>query len=196
MFYLTKSDEIRSIITKIASAKTLWLDTETADWQTPNPRLSLIQVLAEPKDFIGECAYIIDVLDKPELVAYFVDQIMANPKIEKVFHNASYDVKFLGKEQAQNVTCTLKMARNLQWKSADIKQPPNLKLKTLAEELCQFSDVDKSEQGSDWGRRPLTEKQLQYAKMDTVYLAQVHLRLLELANPIKTKPVAKTSDSK
>jgi S-DNA-T family DNA segregation ATPase FtsK/SpoIIIE len=32
--------------------------------------------------------------------------------------------------------------------------------------------------------------------MDTVYLAQVHLRLLELANPIKTKPVAKTSDSK
>jgi S-DNA-T family DNA segregation ATPase FtsK/SpoIIIE len=119
-------------------------------------------------------------LDKPDLVAYFVSQIMADPKIEKVFHNANYDVKFLGKEQAQNVTCTWKMAKKLKKKSSDIKQLPNLKLKTLAEELCNFSDVDKSEQASDWGRRPLSEKQLQYAKMDTVYLAQVHLRLLEL----------------
>src|SRR4028119_1199664 len=164
MQYLTQADEIRSIITKIASTKTLWLDTETADWQSPNPRVSLIQMLAEPEDVTGDRAYIIDVLDKPELVAYFVDQIMANPKIEKVFHNANYDVKFLGKEQAQNVTCTWKMAKKLQKKSADIKQLPNLKLKTLAEELCQFSNVDKSEQGSDWARRPLSEKQLQYAK--------------------------------
>ena len=113
MSYLTKSDEIRSIITKIASANTLWLDTETADWQTPNPRLSLIQVLAEPKDVTGECAYILDVLDKPDMVTYFVSQIMANSNIEKVFHNANYDVKFLGKEQAQNVTCTWMMAKKL-----------------------------------------------------------------------------------
>src|SRR4028118_1219372 len=96
MPYLTKIDDIQAIITKIASAKTLWLDTETADWQSSNPRVSLIQVLAEPEDVTGNRAYIIDVLDKPELVAYFVDQIMANPKIEKVFHNANYDVKFLG----------------------------------------------------------------------------------------------------
>jgi ribonuclease D len=85
MPYLTKADEIRSIITKFASAKTLWLDTETADWQTPNPRLSLIQVLAEPKDVTGECAYILDVLDKPELVSYFVSQIMANPTLKRSF---------------------------------------------------------------------------------------------------------------
>jgi ribonuclease D len=103
MPYLTKAEEIRSIITKIASAKTSWLDTETADWQSPNPRVSLIQVLAEPEDLTGDRAYVLDVLDKPEVVAYFVDQIMADPKIEKVFHNANYDVKFLGKEQAQNV---------------------------------------------------------------------------------------------
>jgi len=197
MPYLTKSDEIRSIITKIASAKTLWLDTETADWQSPNPRVSLIQVLAEPTDLTGDRAYVLDVLDKPEVVAYFVDQIMADPKIEKVFHNANYDVKFLGKEQAQNVTCTWKMAKKLKKKkSSDILQLPNLKLKTLAEELCNFSNVDKSEQASDWGRRPLSEKQLQYAKMDTVYLAQVHLRLLELKNPIKREPVDKISNSK
>ncbi len=198
MPYLTKNEEIRLRINKVASAKVLWLDTEVADWQTPNPRLSLIQVLAEPTDLRGDLAYILDVLDKPDLVRYFVNQIMVNPNIEKVFHNASFDVKYLGgKEQAKNVTCTFKMVKKLTKQSRpNPLQVSNKKLKTLAEELCNFSDVDKSEQASDWGRRPLSEKQLQYAKMDTVYLAQVHLRLLELANPIKTKPVAKISDSK
>jgi len=35
---------------------------------------------------------------------------MLNPAIEKVFHQASYDLKFLGKTKAKNVTCTLEMA--------------------------------------------------------------------------------------
>ncbi len=114
MPYLTKTDEICSIITKIASAKVLWLDTEVADWHTPNPRLSLIQVLADANDLIGDAAYVLDVLDKPDLVMYFVSQIMVNPNIEKVFHNASFDVKYLGgKEQAKNVTSTFKMVRKL-----------------------------------------------------------------------------------
>lgn len=180
MHYLTKLDEISLIIAQLTSAKTLWIDTETADWQTSSPRISLIQVLAEPTDLTGKHAYVIDVLDKPELVTYFVNQIMVNPEIQKVFHYAGYDIRFLGKEQARNVICTWKMAKKLKKKSVDIQQLPNLKLKTLAEELCNFQNVDKSEQSSDWGRRPLSEKQLQYAKMDTVYLAQVHLRLLAL----------------
>lgn len=191
MHYLTKFDEISLIISHLTSAKTLWIDTETADWQTSNPRISLIQVLAEPTDLTGEHAYIIDVLDQPELVTCFVNQIMTNPQIQKVFHYAGYDLRFLGKEQARNVTCTWKMAKKLKKKSTDIQQLANLKLKTLAEELCNFSNVDKSEQSSDWGRRPLTEKQLQYAKMDTVYLAQVHLRLLALNN--RDNPASETT---
>lgn len=182
MHYLTKPTDIYLIITQFTAYSTLWIDTETADWQTSNPKISLIQVLADPTDLIGNNAYILDVLNKPDLVTYFVNQIMANPSIEKVFHNATYDVRFLGKELAQNVTCTWKMAKKLKKKSAEIKLLPNLKLKTLSEELCNFSNVDKTEQSSDWGRRPLSEKQLQYAKMDTVYLAQVHLRLLEIHN--------------
>lgn len=183
MPYLTEAADICSIIVELASAKTLWLDTETADWQTSNPRISLIQVLAEPKDLTGDRAYILDVLDQPDLVADFVNQIMVNPQIEKVFHNAAYDVSFLGKGQSQNITCTWKMARKAKRTSEHIRQLPNLKLKTLAEQLCHFPNVDKTEQSSNWGRRPLTEKQLQYAKMDTVYLAQVHCSLLEIINP-------------
>jgi ribonuclease D len=184
--YLTKAADIYSLITQSASHQILWLDTEVADWHTPNPRLSLIQVLAEPTDLRGDAAYILDVLDKPEVVTYFVNQIMVNPKIEKVFHNASFDLKFLGKEQAINVTCTFKMVKKLtKKKRPNPLQVSNKQLKTLAVELCQFSDVDKEQQKSDWGQRPLTEKQLQYAKMDTVYLAHVHRYLLELTKQNK-----------
>ena len=178
--YLTKPAEIRVMIQQLTSAKTLWLDTEVADWNTPNPRLSLIQVLANPTDRTEKFAYIFDVLDQPDVVQNFVEQIMANSGIEKVFHNASFDLRFLGKEQAENVTCTQKMVNRLTRKRRSNRlQVSNKKLKTLAVELCQFSNVDTEEQQSDWGQRPLTEKQIKYAKMDTVYLAHVHRYLLE-----------------
>ncbi|NET07242.1 MAG: hypothetical protein F6K16_21590 [Symploca sp. SIO2B6] len=182
MPYLTEAAKILATITKFASAKIIWADTEVAGWDSPKPRLSLIQILSEPTDINGDCAYILDVLDQPELVTAFVKQIMANPNIEKVFHYAKCDLHYLGgKKQAKNVTCTFNLVKKLtQKKRRNPLKVSNKKLKTLAVELCQFSSVDAEEQTSDWGQRPLTEKQLHYAKMDTVYLAHVHRRLLEL----------------
>lgn len=117
MSYLKKDAEIRSLIDQLAEAKIIWVDIETADWQTSHPRLSLIQVLTDSIDRTGQSTYILDMLAKPELAGYFIQEIMANGQIEKVFHNASYDLRFLGKAQAQNVTCTLKMARKISHKS-------------------------------------------------------------------------------
>jgi S-DNA-T family DNA segregation ATPase FtsK/SpoIIIE len=175
MQYLNDSVEIKKQITEFISAKTLWLDTEIADCYTNTPRLSLIQVLAVFDDSTGEHAYLFDVLDKPDLADFFINQIMLNSKIEKVFHNASFDLKYLGEKSALNITCTLKLARKIKQKLP----VSNLKLKTLAVELCDFSHVDIEEQSSDWGKRPLTQKQLKYAAMDTVYLAAVHRCLLK-----------------
>jgi S-DNA-T family DNA segregation ATPase FtsK/SpoIIIE len=180
MHYLTEASEIYNQISQLSLSKTLWIDTEIADWYTDKPKLALIQVLADYTDLTGESAYIFDVLGKPDLAVYFINQIMVNPQIEKVFHNAGFDLKYLGKELAQNVTCTLKMARKI---TKEVLETTNLKLKTLAAELCQFSHVDAEEGTSDWGKRPLTQKQLNYAAMDTVYLATVHYRLLEISNP-------------
>jgi DNA segregation ATPase FtsK/SpoIIIE, S-DNA-T family len=180
MHYLTEASEIYNQISQLSLSKTLWIDTEIADWYTDKPKLALIQVLADYTDLTGESAYIFDVLGKPDLAVYFINQIMVNSQIEKVFHNAGFDLKYLGKELAQNVTCTLKIARKI---TKEVLQTTNLKLKTLAAELCQFSHVDAEEGTSDWGKRPLTQKQLNYAAMDTVYLATVHYRLLEISNP-------------
>ncbi|MDM3858375.1 MAG: DNA translocase FtsK [Aphanizomenon gracile PMC644.10] len=180
MHYLTESSEIYKQISQLSLSKTLWIDTEIADWYTDKPKLALIQVLADYTDLNGESAYIFDVLDQPDLAVYFINQIMVNSQIEKVFHNAGFDLKYLGKELAQNVTCTFKISRKI---TKEVLQTTNLKLKTLAAELCHFSNVDAEEGSSDWGKRPLTQKQLNYAAMDTVYLAAVHRRLLEISNP-------------
>ncbi len=178
MSYLTKAKEIRTIINQLISYPVLWLDTEVADSKTPNPRLSLIQVLAAP-----DKVYVFDVLNQSDLVQHFINQIMVNGNIEKIFHNAPFDLRYLGKERAENVTCTLKLARKI---SLDILDVPNRKLKTLAAKLG-FENVDTESQSSDWGRRPLSKKQLQYSKMDVVYLAAVHRHLLELTMQPTTK---------
>jgi S-DNA-T family DNA segregation ATPase FtsK/SpoIIIE len=201
MPYLTDPSDIRSHITQLTLYPILWLDTEVADWQTSNPRLSLIQVLVDCRDCTGELACILDVLDRPDLVQLFIEKIMINGAIEKVFHNAQYDLNFLGGAQAQNITCTFRTVQRISKQKLGVS---NRKLKTLAAELCHFTEVDAEEQSSDWGRRPLSTKQLQYARMDTVYLAHLHqyllqhypLKLFSSANaPVSSTPSAGTNPS-
>ena len=186
MPYLTEKSEILAIIAKYTQAKILWMDTEVADYKSRTPRLSLIQVLDDPSDWIGDSIYLLDVLDQPDMVSEFVNQIMVNPAVEKVFHNASYDLRYLGGKKAKNVTCTLNMAKKIPY---HILPLPNYQLKTLATKLCNFHDIDKQEQGSDWGRRPLSDEQIEYAYLDCIYLAQVHLRLLELQKQSSSNPI-------
>lgn len=185
MPYFTKATDIQKLIADYSQMSLLWIDTEVAEYKTGKPRLSLIQVLHTSTDLTGNHVSILDVLEQPEIVAEFIDQIMINPAIEKVFHNASYDLNFLGKTKAQNVTCTWKMAKQIPYYLLPL---PNLQLKTLAEKLCFFPSVNKEEQGSDWGRRPLSLSQLNYATMDTVYLAQVYQQLLKLTQIANKDP--------
>ncbi len=181
MPYLKSADEISSLVAQYTGVKTLWLDTEVADYDTRNPRLSLIQVLDDCTDLTGESVYILDVLEQPEVVAEFIEKIMINSSIEKVFHNAKYDLRFLGKNKAKNVTCTLEMAKKIPYYILPL---PNYQLQTLATSVCNFQKVDKQQQTSNWAIRPLSEEQIEYAYFDCIILAQVHLRLLEFTQEI------------
>ena len=186
MPYLTVASDIKALIAKFAQSRILWIDTEIADYIS-NPKLSLIQVLADPRDLTGDATFLLDVLDQPELVKYFVDQIMIDPNIEKVMHNANYDIRFLGNDDAQNITCTLNMARKVPYYILPL---PDRKLKTLVEKICNIGYVDKTEQGGDWAKRPLSENQLQYATMDAVYLVRVHRHLLEIIDKCYPDPAS------
>ncbi|WP_341526019.1 ribonuclease D [Nostoc sp. UHCC 0302] len=186
MPYLTSASEIRGAIAEYTDAKILWIDTEVVDYKSRNPRLSLIQVLDDPQDMSGDRVYLLDVLEQPDTIADFIEQIMLNPDIEKVFHNASYDIKFLGSKKAKNITCTLEIAKKIPYYLLPL---PNYQLKTLATELCSFNNISKQEQTSDWGKRPLSEEQIEYAYLDCIYLAQVHLNLLNLQAQSNPDPV-------
>ncbi|BAZ23496.1 3'-5' exonuclease [Kalymmatonema gypsitolerans NIES-4073] len=192
MPYLTLASEIRSVVAEHTKASILWIDTEIADYKSRNPRLSLIQVLDDPQDLSGDRIFVLDVLNYPDVVAEFIDKIMVNANIEKVFHNASFDLKYLGNKKAKNITCTLEMAKKIPYYALPL---PNYQLKTLAAELCHFKNIDKQEQGSDWGRRPLSEEQIEYAYLDCIYLAQVHQRLIELNQEINPEPATENLTS-
>lgn len=176
MPYLTNSHQIKEVINQLTNYPILWLDTEIADWDKPElKRLSLVQVSGHAEDTNGESVYLLDLLDKPDLIDYFINKIMVDETIEKVFHNASFDVQYLGgKNQVKNITCTLKISRNI---SLEKLRTPNRKLKTLASYLCNFT-LEENEQASDWSQRPLTFQQIKYATMDVVFLIHVHRQLL------------------
>jgi len=72
MPYLTSAREIRAIVAEYTDAKTLWLDTEVADYKSRNPKLSLIQVLDDADDMSGDRVYLLDVLVEPDIIAEFI----------------------------------------------------------------------------------------------------------------------------
>jgi ribonuclease D len=191
MFYLTEPDRIIQAITRFTRAKILWLDTEVADFQNDRSRLSLIQVLEEPLEEptnkSSDRVYILDVLDRPQLINIFIDKIMVDPAIQKVFHYAAYDCRYLGKNKVQNVTCTLEMAKQIPYYILPVN---NYKLSTLVEYFCPGDRLNKSEQKSDWSQRPLSEKQLEYAKLDAVYLALIYSHLERLSQASNLQPEA------
>lgn len=179
--YLEDEETIKQTIDQLSNNSILWLDTETADWDKPTKRLSLLQITANPDDLTGESIYLLDLLDKNHLIDYFIQTIMVNENIQKVFHNAPYDIKFLGgKDRVKNIFCTYSLSRKL---SLEELGTPNRQLKTLASYLCGFT-IEENEQGSDWAIRPLTEQQKKYAVMDIIFLTQVHKKLENYQPPI------------
>lgn len=99
----------------------------------------------------------------------FVNKIMMNDNILKIFHNARFDIKQFKSTFGvwiKNVACTMVLAKSLgicTGMKASIFRGHGLK------DVCRdFFDVllDKTEQASQWGARPLQTTQLSYAALD------------------------------
>ncbi len=89
---------------------------------------------------------------------------MADPAIEKIFHASENDVLVLKRDfgfQFAHLFDTMVGARILGWR--------HVGLAALLEEHFGVK-LDKRTQLTDWGERPLTQKQLRYAQLDTFYL--------------------------
>lgn len=144
--YLEEEEMIKQTIDQLSNYSTLWVDTETADCDKLTKRLSLLQITANSNDLTGESVYLLDLLDKNHLIEYFIQKIMVNENITKVFHNAPYDLRFLGgRDRVNNIFCTYNLSRKL---SLEVLGTPNKQLKTLASYLCGFT-IEENQQISD-----------------------------------------------
>ncbi|HJZ10521.1 MAG TPA: hypothetical protein VJ521_00125, partial [Acidobacteriota bacterium] len=175
-FTLYSSPEaIPGLVHLLSSHERIFIDTEVADWATQNPRLSLIQISTGD----GR-SHIIDVLArgmKETIDNVFIPAIMQNPDIEKWAHNASFERRFLGGQNANSLQCTLKLSRSIPYHRLPLR---SLSLANLVDHFFQ-NKLDKSFQKADWGVRPLLNEQLQYAGWDPEWCRRVYEKVTSLA---------------
>lgn len=149
-------DEFLDVIEESAS---LAVDTEANSMHAYRGRLCLIQVSAEGRDWV------IDPLQRLDLDPFFA--ILEDPDVEKIFHDAEFDVLLL--RRAHDVRLRGLFDTKVVATAVGVAQ---YGLAALVEEHFGVS-LDKSQQRSDWGRRPLDPKQVRYAAEDTRYLHEL-----------------------
>ncbi|WP_275790253.1 ribonuclease D [Pararhizobium gei] len=157
--------ELAAACETLAKGQYLTIDTEFLRETTFWPQLCLIQ-MAGP-----EIAVIVDPLAKNiDLSPFF--ELMANTAVTKVFHAARQDIEII-----------YNLGRLIPHPIFDTQ---------VAAMVCGFGDsvsydqlvsriknvhIDKSSRFTDWSRRPLSEKQLDYALADVTHLRDVYLHL-------------------
>jgi len=150
----------------------LFVDTEFLRNNTYWPKLCLIQIKAKKK------VYLIDPLVR-DIDLNIIKEIFIDPKILKVFHSARQDIEVL-----------MNVFNVIPWPIYDTQIAANFILEendigygNLVEILCG-KKLSKKYQVSDWSRRPLKDKQIEYAALDVEYLPLLHE---ELESKIKAK---------
>ncbi len=98
-------------------------------------------------------------------------EILQDPDVEVVFHDADYDLRLLNQDYGWNV--------NHIFDTRIAAQLLGIKAFGLAALLEQFFEVklDKKHQRADWSLRPLTQGMLDYAAQDTRYLLDLRDQL-------------------
>lgn len=171
--------DLEILTQELASAPYLALDTEFMRDSTYWPKLCLIQIAST------EIAAIIDPLAEGiDLAPFF--KLISDPKIIKVLHAGRQDIEIfwhkgrcipdpLFDTQIVAMVCGFGEAASYE---------------TLARKLAH-AEVDKSARFTDWARRPLTKRQLEYALADVTHLRVVYDKLkTELARTNRESWVA------
>ncbi|MAU97159.1 MAG: ribonuclease D [Fulvimarina sp.] len=165
MHLITTTAELAETCQTFATSAFVTVDTEFIRETTFWPELCLIQ-LASPDEGV-----IVDPL-APGLDLAPLFALMADPSVLKVFHAARQDIEIV-----------YKLAGRV---------PEPLFDTQIAAMVCGFGEsiaydqlvarltearIDKTSRFTDWRRRPLTEKQLDYALADVTHLRDVYRAL-------------------
>ena len=135
------------------------VDTESNPLFAYQEKLCLVQISTDKRD------YLIDPLAGVDLA--LLAPVFADPGIVKIFHDAEFDLLMLRRVHP------FEMSSLFDTRVAAAALGLNrLGLAAMLDEYFGVT-VDKRYQRSDWGRRPLTDGQLEYACLDTRYLVRM-----------------------
>lgn len=156
--------EIETAYEKLARAETLGCDTETSSLSPRNGKIFSIQFSD------GDFNVLVPLSEGVSLGR--LEEILTNPTITKIFHNARFDLEFLREKgfHLENVFCTM-IAEKLLTKGAGQSV-------SLAETLYRYFavDLDKSQRAKfnkTWDGI-WTKELVDYALSDVVYLPELY----------------------
>ncbi len=158
---LETEDLINNFVSMISSTNTIGLDTEFVRIRTYYPKLCLVQISSNSGTGCIDC------LQRNNLKKVW--QLIFNPKRLKIVHSARQDLEilFLIKNQIpENIFDT-------QIGAALLGYPPQVGIKQLLKDELNIV-ISKTETRSDWGKRPLDLKQIEYALEDVNHLLNLH----------------------
>lgn len=141
------------------------VDTEAASFHRFHDRVYLLQLSSRLETAV------VDPLAVSTLGP--VGELLADPEIEIVFHDADYDLRLLENEHGlrANHLFDTRIA-------AQLLNEPGVGLAALLEKYLGVR-LDKRYQRADWSARPLTPEMLEYAADDTRHLPVLRDRLRE-----------------
>jgi ribonuclease D len=162
---ITKTDDLARACRQLAAAPAVMVDTEFLRETTYYPKLCVIQLATD------DLAVVVDALAPGLDLTPFLD-LMKNEAVLKVFHAGRQDIEIvfnLGNFVPHPVFDTQVAAMVLGFGDS-------ISYDQLVQRISG-DIIDKSSRFTDWSRRPLTEKQLDYAKADVTHLRKVYAYL-------------------
>ncbi len=165
---ITTTPALADLCERLSKADFITVDTEFMRENTYWPELCLVQI-ADDKE-----AAAIDPLAPGLDLTPLLELLVDNEDVLKVFHAGGQDVEII-----YNLTGrTPHPIFDTQIAMMAISQSEQIGYSNLVESWLGFS-IDKGARFTDWSRRPLTERQIEYAIGDVTHLSKIFPRMLK-----------------
>jgi ribonuclease D len=163
--FISRHAALNRLADSLAREPIVAVDTESNSLYAYREQVCLIQFSTPEKDFL------VDPLSLKDLSV--LAPVFRNPKIEKIFHAAEYDLMCLKRDfgfEFNNLFDTMLAARILGRDAVG--------LGSILE--TEFGvHLEKRYQRANWGKRPLPPHLMAYARLDTHYLIPLRDRMLK-----------------
>jgi ribonuclease D len=158
---------LQTLCQQYSQASVLAIDTEFVRTRTFYPKLGLLQV------FDGITLALIDPIAIDDLSPFW--QLLTNKNIVKVLHACSEDLEVF----LTSANCKPVNLLDSQIMMSFLGHGLSMGYAAMVE---HFTDIqlDKSESRTDWTKRPLSLKQLDYASADVEHLFHIYPKLVDL----------------